>query len=117
MITKDTFDVFADHLLEEDLGPIGPYQPSTDPYDGVVLPSIETVNQAWVKQGRCTGINAIETIIDFFDGTKSGIKRAKEVCEACTVKAECLEYALTTRQIHGVWGGMDEAERRILTGP
>jgi len=30
------------------------------------------------------------------------------------VRESCLEYALETRETHGVWGGMNETERRGL---
>jgi hypothetical protein len=30
---------------------------------------------------------------------------AKAVCAACPVAGACLEYAVTTFQQHGVWGG------------
>ena len=41
---------------------------------------------------------------------------AKRVCQACEVRGECLEYALTHEAIaaHGVWGGKSERERRRL---
>jgi WhiB family redox-sensing transcriptional regulator len=40
------------------------------------------------------------------------VARAKAVCSACRVRQPCLEYALSTRQVHGVWGGLTEEERR-----
>ncbi|WP_406066306.1 WhiB family transcriptional regulator [Streptomyces sp. NBC_01077] len=40
--------------------------------------------------------------------------RAKALCTGCSVKAECLAYALDERIEHGVWGGMTERERRAL---
>jgi WhiB family redox-sensing transcriptional regulator len=42
------------------------------------------------------------------------IEDAKQVCFQCTVRPECLEFALTTNQDSGVWGGTDEEERRKL---
>ena len=39
---------------------------------------------------------------------------AKAVCAGCIVIDECRDYALTSRQPHGVWGGLDEEERRAL---
>lgn len=39
---------------------------------------------------------------------------AKQVCRACPVKAECLDYALATGQEYGVWGGTSEQERRRM---
>ena len=41
------------------------------------------------------------------------IAEAKQVCARCVVRRECAEYALRTRQVHGVWGGMSEEERRL----
>jgi WhiB family redox-sensing transcriptional regulator len=40
--------------------------------------------------------------------------RAKAICAACTVRDECLEYALRIRETHGIWGGLNEFERRQL---
>ena len=42
------------------------------------------------------------------------IDAAKAVCQACPVNTTCLEYALTTNQDSGVWGGTSEEERRSL---
>jgi WhiB family transcriptional regulator, redox-sensing transcriptional regulator len=42
------------------------------------------------------------------------IAQAKTVCRDCPVRAQCLEWALNTTQAAGVWGGMDEDERRQL---
>ncbi len=42
------------------------------------------------------------------------ISEAKAVCGGCPVRAECLEYAVTTAQRFGVWGGTDEEERRLI---
>jgi WhiB family redox-sensing transcriptional regulator len=41
------------------------------------------------------------------------IVRAKAVCRACPVSRLCLQYALATRQAHGVWGGLTEGERQL----
>ncbi|HXF72255.1 MAG TPA: WhiB family transcriptional regulator [Actinomycetota bacterium] len=40
--------------------------------------------------------------------------RAKAICRRCEVRAECLAYALRTREPHGIWGGLNELERRLL---
>ncbi len=39
---------------------------------------------------------------------------AKAVCVSCPVTDHCLEYAIVWREPHGVWGGMNEVERRRL---
>ena len=42
------------------------------------------------------------------------IQAAKAVCQACEAQAACLEFALTTNQESGIWGGTSEEERRKL---
>ena len=41
-------------------------------------------------------------------------RRAKAVCTPCPVRGECLRWALDTCQDAGVWGGLDEEERRVI---
>jgi len=41
-------------------------------------------------------------------------RRAKEICRSCPVRKLCLEYALRIREPHGIWGGLNETERRQL---
>ncbi len=43
-----------------------------------------------------------------------GVEQARKVCADCPVKEPCLEYALTYRIDHGVWGGASERERRRI---
>ena len=40
--------------------------------------------------------------------------KAKAICARCPVRAECLEYALRIREPHGIWGGLNELERRAM---
>lgn len=42
------------------------------------------------------------------------IATAKLVCGECLVQAECLEYAISTNQDSGIWGGTSEEERRQM---
>lgn len=42
------------------------------------------------------------------------IEAAKEICRTCDVQADCLEFALSTNQEQGVWGGTSEDERRRI---
>jgi len=45
------------------------------------------------------------------------VTRAKAICARCRVRPECLAFALATGQVHGVWGGLTEQERRPLGSP
>ena len=38
------------------------------------------------------------------------IAAAKAQCGTCPIKDMCREFAITTRQSHGIWGGMSEEE-------
>ena len=38
--------------------------------------------------------------------------KAKRICSGCGVRQECLEYALSTKEPYGIWGGLTEIERR-----
>lgn len=67
---------------------------------------------AWTALALCA-----ETMPDeFFPHQGASPKRAKMICAACDVRAECLAAALAGRE-HGVWGGTTEAERsKMLRG-
>ena len=39
---------------------------------------------------------------------------AKRICSGCAVRSECLEAALVRHAPHGIWGGLNESERRGL---
>jgi WhiB family redox-sensing transcriptional regulator len=41
-------------------------------------------------------------------------RNAKAICAVCPVRAECLEYAVRIREPNGIWGGLNELERRRL---
>jgi WhiB family redox-sensing transcriptional regulator len=57
----------------------------------------------------------------FSDRSRGGQSRLRDrreaarLCEGCPVVSECLEYAVATRQRYGVWGGMSERDRTVLT--
>jgi WhiB family transcriptional regulator, redox-sensing transcriptional regulator len=71
----------------------------------------------WRSRGACLSVDPEL----FFPLSSVGpaarqLNKAKSVCTQCPVRAECLDFALATRQVHGVWGGTSEDERRrILT--
>ena len=41
---------------------------------------------------------------------------AKAICDLCAVRGQCLKFALQRGEVHGIWGGTSEAERRVLIG-
>jgi WhiB family redox-sensing transcriptional regulator len=43
-------------------------------------------------------------------------RQAKNICNQCPVKTQCLDYALKQDIRYGIWGGYDQYERGHLTG-
>jgi len=50
----------------------------------------------------------------FFPVSEEDAERAKEICAACAVQQQCLEFALASRESEGIWGGATEKERRRI---
>jgi WhiB family redox-sensing transcriptional regulator len=63
----------------------------------------------WKDYAACTG----QAELFFSDHKQKTVQQAKEVCDACDVKNECLNHALKHQEF-GVWGGMTANERRVL---
>ncbi len=64
----------------------------------------------WQTEALCA-----QTDPEAFFPEKGGSTRdAKKVCASCTVRSECLEYALANDERFGIWGGLSERERRRL---
>jgi WhiB family transcriptional regulator, redox-sensing transcriptional regulator len=69
----------------------------------------------WLADARCIG----EDPELFFPIGSSApaleqVAAAKTVCGTCAVRPDCLEWSLATFQDAGVWGGLDEEERRVI---
>lgn len=47
-------------------------------------------------------------------GGRAAVAEAKQVCLQCSVRVECLEWALDVGDPHGVWGALTADERRAL---
>jgi WhiB family transcriptional regulator, redox-sensing transcriptional regulator len=73
---------------------------------------------AWQSFAACRGEDAAYFYApNYFE--KRAQKHAREAvakafCVRCPVREECLEYAMATRETHGIWGGLNEMERRQL---
>lgn len=66
------------------------------------------VDTAWMQDASCVFFPEI----NFYSSSYDEIKIAKNVCETCPVKKECLQMALDTNQRYGVWGGSHAQELR-----
>lgn len=74
------------------------------------------LDPAWHDRAACRGPNQVIFFppprLERRSEKRSREARAKEICESCAVQRDCLEYALSIREPHGIWGGMTENERR-----
>lgn len=67
-------------------------------------------DMTWRGQAACRNL---DTEI-FFPDSEADAGPALSVCAACPVRAECLDWAIATRQHDGVWGGTTESERKRI---
>ena len=65
---------------------------------------------AWQDDANCKGANADL----FFPERGASTRAAKAICRECAVREECLEFAITTGEKFGIWGGLSERERRRI---
>jgi WhiB family redox-sensing transcriptional regulator len=68
--------------------------------------------QAWARDAACA--TADPEIFFPRERRDRDMRAAKSVCARCPVKPDCLQFSLETREESGIWGGLDEWERREL---
>ena len=68
------------------------------------------LDTAWQDEANCLGVDPEL----FFPERGGSTREAKEVCQGCVVKDDCLEFALQNGEKFGIWGGMSERERRRI---
>jgi len=68
------------------------------------------MNPSWHQLARCRGVDP-EVFYPVSDDDDAA-EEAKSICALCPVREPCLEFALSTREKDGVWGGLTERERR-----
>ena len=72
----------------------------------------------WQVRAACRGPQSVmffpPSTFERKDEKADREERAKNICTSCSVRKECLAYALRIREPHGIWGGLNEVERRAL---
>ncbi|MGZ4691233.1 MAG: WhiB family transcriptional regulator [Acidimicrobiia bacterium] len=68
--------------------------------------------ERWREDARCRDLGWRV----FFPENEEGPENdeAKSICSECPVEVDCLQYALRTKEDHGVWGGTTPRERRQM---
>ena len=65
----------------------------------------------WRERGRCKGA---DPEVFYPEDDEDPGEEAKAICDSCSVREACLEYAISTREKLGVWGGYTARERRRI---
>lgn len=80
--------------------------------------SVQRSNESWQLKASCRGPHAQMFFppnqFERKDERADRERRAKAICQTCAVRLACLEYALKIKEPHGIWGGLNEVERKHL---
>lgn len=76
-----------------------------------LLPANPSPPDMWQDRSACYGIDPNV----FFPISEEEAGPALAFCNACTIRAECLSWALKNGERYGVWGGLTEQQRRRIS--
>lgn len=76
----------------------------------------QPIDQDWQHRAACRGPHsAVFFPPSHFERKDEKVERetrAKDICGMCAVREPCLDYAVSIKEPHGIWGGLNELERR-----
>jgi WhiB family transcriptional regulator, redox-sensing transcriptional regulator len=64
----------------------------------------------WIDSAACAAANPEV----FFPASHESDAGAKQYCASCPVRDECRDYALAAGEEFGIWGGLNEDERKAI---
>lgn len=70
------------------------------------------MSEDWRHRAVCKGLEEDRAAAVFFSLKRPDIREAKAMCNKCPVRRECLEDSLKQQDRFGVFGGVDQYERR-----
>jgi WhiB family redox-sensing transcriptional regulator len=70
----------------------------------------DRMSAEWFDDAACKG----QPSDLWFPDNGEVCEAAKQVCNGCSVRGECLAYALTNRIDYGVWGGASAKQRQRM---
>ena len=80
-----------------------------------VMMSLASRQDNWRERGACLLVDPeLFFPLSMAAGSQPQIMAAKRICARCQVRGTCLDFALSTGQPNGIWGGMTEEERSNL---
>ena len=78
--------------------------------------SVQRVDDLWQAKAACRGPQSSvffpPSHFERKEEKEARENRAKAICATCPVRRPCLDYALRIREPHGIWGGLNEVERK-----
>ena len=84
---------------------------------GSLAVSSQRAEDLWQDRAACQGPQAAVFFpppqFERKDEKEDREQRAKAICATCP-SAPCLDYAISIREPHGIWGGLNELERKAL---
>lgn len=71
--------------------------------------------EPWKDDANCRGLNPeIFHVEDKGAVGRAKVAAARDVCDGCTVRTECLAYAIANNEELGIWGGTTDRQRRQM---
>ena len=78
----------------------------------------QLLEPSWRADAACRAANAVHFFAPaHFERKPEKDARegaARALCRTCPVQQACLDFALMVQEPHGIWGGMNELERKRL---
>lgn len=75
------------------------------PFEG-----LNDVTAGWMQHAACRG----QGPDIFFVDRGAPLHEAHSFCQRCTVRQECLDYAVANGIAHGLWGNTAPMDRRVI---
>lgn len=108
----DSLDLGHDTITPTEYQPTALPAPSRP--EGVPVTIGRSSDASWMEQAACRGLPAGW----WFPGpreTGDGGTPGRKICwEQCPVRLDCLWWAVDHREKHGVWGGLNYWDRRLV---
>ena len=80
--------------------------------------SVQRIDELWQDKAACRGPQSAVFFppaqFERKDEREEREIRAKAICATCVVQQACLDFAVRIREPHGIWGGLNELERKQL---
>jgi WhiB family redox-sensing transcriptional regulator len=75
-----------------------------------LVQALQVQDLSWQDLANCRGADADL----FFPERGASTRAAKGICKECSVREDCLEFAIVSGEKFGIWGGLSERERRRI---